>query len=191
MKYDYIVFDCDGVVWQSNEVIGQAFQNIQRLEALGKQVFFLTNASYHSRKSLASKMISDACGYDSCQISHLYTSSSLAALYLRQNMPGVKKVLYIGDKVKEELNSQGFETVDIEKWPSKPEMDCEQYLDEFEIDPEVGAVVQGNDAGLTMHMLAIALLYLSQGIPLITTNEDAFGLTKSKKLRTFGNGSIT
>ena len=69
-------------------------------------------------------------------------------------------MLYLGKKVKEELNSWGIATVDLEIEQPDPSVDPWQYFDEFELDPEVGAVVQGNDPVVTRHCLAIMGLYL-------------------------------
>ncbi len=48
--FDYFILDCDGVVWQGDEVhIGRAFRNIEWLENIGKKVYFVTNSSTKSR----------------------------------------------------------------------------------------------------------------------------------------------
>jgi len=49
-KYDYFIFDCDGVLWHGDAVhIGQAFRNIEWLESQGKKVFYVTNNAALSR----------------------------------------------------------------------------------------------------------------------------------------------
>ena len=55
-KYDYFIFDCDGVMWHANTMVGRAFRNIEYLESIGKKCFFVTNTSIFSRKDLARKM---------------------------------------------------------------------------------------------------------------------------------------
>ena len=53
-KYDVILFDCDGVLWHGDKIhIGEAFRNIERLESMGKKVFFITNSSMISRETMA------------------------------------------------------------------------------------------------------------------------------------------
>ena len=52
-KFDYFLFDCDGVLWYGAKQIGQAFRNIEYLESLGKKVYFVTNSSLISRDDLA------------------------------------------------------------------------------------------------------------------------------------------
>jgi 4-nitrophenyl phosphatase len=57
LKYDYFLFDCDGVLWHGEKThIGQSFRNIEWLESLGKTVFFVTNNASISRETLAKKM---------------------------------------------------------------------------------------------------------------------------------------
>ena len=67
-KYKYFLFDCDGVLWHGNKMIGQAFRNIEQLEKLGAQCYFVTNLGGTSRKALARKMISEAFGYESVRL---------------------------------------------------------------------------------------------------------------------------
>jgi 4-nitrophenyl phosphatase len=56
-KYDYFLFDCDGVLWHGeNTQIGQAFKNIEWLESQGKKVFFVTNNASISRETMMQKM---------------------------------------------------------------------------------------------------------------------------------------
>jgi len=44
-KYQYFLFDMDGVLWWCKErKIGQAFKNLEWLESQGKQIFFVTNS---------------------------------------------------------------------------------------------------------------------------------------------------
>ena len=59
-KYEYFIFDCDGVLWHGEEIhVGQAFRNIEWLESIGKKVYFVTNNASLSRASMARKMESD------------------------------------------------------------------------------------------------------------------------------------
>ena len=45
-KYDYFLFDCDGVLWNGDTMhIGQSFRNIEWLESIGKKCYFITNSA--------------------------------------------------------------------------------------------------------------------------------------------------
>ena len=110
--YDYFIFDCDGVVWHGDEIhIGQAFRNIEWLESLGKKVFFVTNNSSISREAMMAKMENKVFGYQNAHVDKLYPSCTIAAQYVKQNMPDCKKVRYIGmEPMGEELRSNGLIT---------------------------------------------------------------------------------
>jgi len=47
--YDVIMLDCDGVLWSGPTQIGNAFETVQSIEAMGKQVFFISNSSGRTR----------------------------------------------------------------------------------------------------------------------------------------------
>lgn len=55
-RYEYFLFDCDGVLWNDKHHIGQSFRNIEWLESQGKQVYFVTNNATISRETMARKM---------------------------------------------------------------------------------------------------------------------------------------
>ena len=157
--YDYFLFDCDGVLWYSNTQIGQSFKNIDYLESLGKKVYFVTNSSVISRKSLCSKLISDNFGYQNAKLSHLYPASTLSALYIKQFLPSCKKVWCIGmPPLIEEFNSHSLECIggtnDLPQFDSK--VINYDELDAYPLDPEVGAVVQGLDQAINYSKMAIA-----------------------------------
>ena len=138
-------------------------------------------------------MISDYFGYETVDIRNLYPASTLVALYLKQEMPDVKKVRVIGnEQLIEELHSHGIETsggtFDDEKYNDpKKAMEIEQ-VDAYELDPEVGAVVQGNDPAFNMSKLCIGSLYLQKGLKWVITNTDKFGTTATGR-RIYGCGA--
>lgn len=109
-KFDYFLFDCDGVVWHGEEThIGEAFRNIEWLESIGKKVFFVTNNASISRATMKKKMETQFFNYTP-NIDHLYPSSTLAAQYVKQKLPEVKKVRVLGmDSLCEELELAGIQ----------------------------------------------------------------------------------
>jgi len=195
-KYEYFLFDCDGVLWHHMEHIGQAFRNIEAIEAAGKSVFFVTNMASLSRKSMAAKMASDAFKYGSAKLTHLYPASTLAGTYVLQNMPESKKVWCVGmAEMKEELESLGLECKGL--GPAFDDIRFDEPgkfiklpdLDEWELDPEIKAVICGSDREFNWSKLSVASLYLQNGCKFIVTNEDSIGRT-SKGFRSPGNGVI-
>ena len=62
-KYNHFIFDQDRVLWYGMQHVGIAFRNIEWLQSQGKNVYFVTNNSAYTRKSLAAKMVSDNFKY--------------------------------------------------------------------------------------------------------------------------------
>ena len=96
----------------------------------------------------------------------IYPTSTLAAQYIRQNMPDCKKVHFIGTPAMEaELNSNGLDTTGgqndpyLSKWNNDSSFKYED-IENFEFDPEVGAVVVGLDWKVNYSKMVIASLYL-------------------------------
>ena len=81
-RYDYFVFDCDGVIWHGNKPIGDTFRNLELLAGLGKSIFFVTNLAAVSRKGLAAKMLSTPFNFK-VNPKTLYPASTLAGLHVR------------------------------------------------------------------------------------------------------------
>lgn len=53
---------------------------------------------------MGAKLTNGEFGYKNLKLDHLYPSSSLASLYIKQNLPSCRKVWVIGsDSLKEEL----------------------------------------------------------------------------------------
>lgn len=103
LKYNYFIFGLDGILWHQNEQhIIKWFHNIEYLRSRGKKVFFITNSSAESRESLAGKIYSQVKLY--VDIRHLYPASTFAGIFVRQNLPEVRKIWMVGNQnMKEEL----------------------------------------------------------------------------------------
>ena len=133
-------------------------------------------------------------GYENPNEDHIYGTSRLAAKYVKDKYPGVKKVLVIGMKsLRDVLEAQGLEVVGAEQDIVIPGgdgngMNCDVY-DEYELDPDIGAVVLGLDSNFTVLKLQLATLYINElKAKLIVTNADHF--IPLNGLRYPSNGSI-
>lgn len=105
-------------------------------------------------------------------------------------MPDIKKVWCLGmPPMIEEFNSHELEC--IGGTSSLPQFDQKQLtydeLDDYELDPEVGCVVQGLDHSINNSKLAIALKYVQKCGKWVVTNEDTCGVTQIGN-RLPGNG---
>ena len=54
-SFDYVLTDCDGVLWLYNDIIGKAPNVINKFVENGKKVFFITNNSTKTREEFAEK----------------------------------------------------------------------------------------------------------------------------------------
>mmetsp|Transcript_8225 Transcript_8225/g.13765 ORF Transcript_8225/g.13765 Transcript_8225/m.13765 type:complete len:115 (+) Transcript_8225:183-527(+) len=114
---------------------------------------------------MAAKMVSDHFGYDSVKLNQLYPASTLAALYVKNKLPDAKKVRVIGnEELLDELAEFGIETEggclqDLEYNDPKNAISIEK-LDQYELDPNVAAIIHGNDPTVNYAKLAIASLYI-------------------------------
>jgi 4-nitrophenyl phosphatase len=57
-KFDTFLFDCDGVIWQGNNLIPGVHSVLETLKRLGKRILFVTNNSSKSRTSYLEKFAS-------------------------------------------------------------------------------------------------------------------------------------
>lgn len=86
-KYDYFIFDCDGVLFHSCDEIGRAFDALKYIKKHpGKEIFFFTNALSRSREVFLNKKIIGEHGFTEIPLENLYTVSYLACLYVRDTL---------------------------------------------------------------------------------------------------------
>lgn len=124
-KYDVLLLDCDGVVWEGDHVLDGIHTTLQHFRQLGKRIFFVTNNATKSRaenKKKFDKMgiechvvrLAPWCGVmraDGGGQDEIFSSAYATAAYLKTilNFPADKKVYVIGEKgVEDELDSVGI-----------------------------------------------------------------------------------
>ncbi|GAA5850772.1 hypothetical protein JCM3766R1_003040, partial [Sporobolomyces carnicolor] len=49
--YDNFLFDCDGVIWEGDHVIGRSRETLDLLRRRNKRIFFVTNNATKSRQA--------------------------------------------------------------------------------------------------------------------------------------------
>jgi len=77
---DVVLCDCDGVLWTSDSVIPGGPSAIDKLKAMGKKVFFVTNNSNKSRKEYVQKFLK--MGYHVVD-DEIFCASYVTAEYLK------------------------------------------------------------------------------------------------------------
>lgn len=169
---DVFIFDCDGVIWRGDSLIDKVPSVLEKLRAMGKRMFFVTNNSTKSRKGYKSKFSS--LGLD-VKDEEIFSSSFAAAAYLEQkNFKATgKKVYVIGEVgIGEELDLIGVPHIGGPADKGKTIDLTPGYA--LEIDHDVGAVVVGFDRHFNYHKIQYAQLCINEnGAEFIATNMDA------------------
>ncbi|GAA6027338.1 hypothetical protein JCM8097_002606 [Rhodosporidiobolus ruineniae] len=173
-RYDTWLFDCDGVIWEGDHIIGQAGETLRYLRSQGKRIFFVTNNATKSRQANKGKF--DKMGVE-CTVDEIFTSAYASAAYLKSvlNFPADKKVYVIGEKgVEDELDAVGI------KHSGGTDPDDNVFIDLMDFssitaDPEVGAVLCGLDMHFNYKKIAKAFRYLreNEGCLFMATNLDS------------------
>ncbi|GAA5901483.1 hypothetical protein JCM6882_006292 [Rhodosporidiobolus microsporus] len=173
-RYDTWLFDCDGVVWEGDHVIGAAGDALRYLRQQGKRIFFVTNNATKSRAANKGKF--DKMGID-CSVDEIFTSAFASAAYLKSvlNFPADKKVYVIGEKgIEEELDAVGIEYAGGTDPADNVFIDLMDFSS-ITSDPEVGAVLCGLDMHFNYKKVAKAFKYLREndGCLFMATNLDS------------------
>ena len=143
-----LILDMDGVLWRSNQPIGDLPAIFAEMERRGYRVILATNNATLTVNSYLEKLIGFGVRLQRCQI---VSSSQATAHYLHQLYPLGSPVFIIGEEgLVEALGEQGF------------------YHD----DGEASAVVVGWDRQLTYEKLRRAALLIRNGASFIATNPD-------------------
>mmetsp|Transcript_62681 Transcript_62681/g.136122 ORF Transcript_62681/g.136122 Transcript_62681/m.136122 type:complete len:400 (-) Transcript_62681:230-1429(-) len=169
---DIFIFDCDGVIWRGDSLIDGVPAVLDKLRAMGKRCFFVTNNSTKSRAGYKAKFTS--LGLD-IPPEEIFSSSFAAAAYLEQTKfkESGKKVYVIGEKgIGEELDLIGVPWFGGEG--DKGVQAPMQPGGAVTHDPNVGAVIVGFDRYINYFKLQYAQLCLNEnpGCQFIATNLD-------------------
>lgn len=141
-----------------------------RLQELGKDVYFVTNSPVKSQLELHE--IAKNRGYN-IPMDHIITSSYVTAKYLHdQNFD--KKVYLIGSSgISTELKKYGIKYIDSDLEGLKTENVLSVLTEGLELDKEVGAVVVSYDMRFSFAKLLVASNYLKDPNCLfIATSDD-------------------
>lgn len=193
-KYDYFLFDCDGVIWLGDHLLPYVVETLSLLKEKKKTVIFVTNNSTKSRDDYLHKF--ELLGISGITKDEVFGSSYASAVYVEKilKLPKDKKVWVLGEKgIETELQQLGYSTlggadpelvVDGVKFdPNNKQLN--------ELDESVGAVVAGLAMSVNYLKLSITMQYLlkdNKSIPFIATNIDSTFPSKGKLL--IGAGSI-
>lgn len=193
-KYDYFIFDCDGVLWLGDHLLPLVCETLDLLKEHKKTVLFVTNNSTKSRDAYLSKF--DKLGVQGITKNEVFGSSYASAVYINKilQLPKDKKVWVLGEQgIEHELHELGYTTIggsDPKLVQDGVKFDHDHPM-LTELDDQVGAVVAGLTFNLNYLKLSITMQYLlkdNKSIPFIATNIDSTFPMKDKFL--IGAGSI-
>lgn len=167
-NYDYVVTDCDGVLYLNNDAVPGVPMALNRLRKMGKKIIFATNNSTKSRDEFMKKL--KKLGYDA-EMDELFPTSYSTAVYL-QSIGFDQKVFVVGmSGISKELDKVGIRSFGVGS-DSTPTSWTAGECD-IELDDEVGAVVVGFDNQISFPKLARASSYVKKpGCLFIASNGD-------------------
>jgi 4-nitrophenyl phosphatase len=143
-----LILDLDGVLWRSNQAIGDLPSIFRAIEGHGCKVVLATNNATRTIEQYVERMASFGVTIQPWQIVH---SGIAAARHLSQLFPGGGPVYVMGELgVVQALGEHGF----------------------FHSDENVLAVVASMDRNLSYDKLRRATLFIRSGRPFIATNPD-------------------
>ncbi|TDL27920.1 2-phosphoglycolate phosphatase [Rickenella mellea] len=172
-KYDTWLFDCDGVLWNGDNVVDGAVEALDLLRSRKKRIIFVTNNASKSRRTY--KKTFDKLHVEA-QVDEIFGSAYAAAVYLSSviKLPRHKKVYVIGMAgLEEELRDEGINFLGGTD-PSDNTV-APFSLSSFTLDPDVAAVLCGLDTSINYTKLCKAFQYLTRnpGCLFLATNEDS------------------
>ncbi|KAF4521149.1 hypothetical protein B566_EDAN012915 [Ephemera danica] len=184
---DTILTDCDGVLWLEDNVLPNANTTVNKLQELGKKVFYVTNNSTKTRDEFVSK-----CAKLNFKANKedIISTSYLAASYL-QDLQFKKKVYVVGSEgIGQELDALNIKHIGIGPDTLKESVAHLVYK-ELDLDPEVGAVIVGFDQHISFPKLLKAASYLNNPECIfVGTNTDERFPVNSTNVVVPGTGSI-
>ncbi|KAA8592711.1 pyridoxal phosphate phosphatase [Etheostoma spectabile] len=179
---DFILLDCDGVLWHGEKAITGAAKVVNSLIRHGKNVVFVTNNCTRPRENYVHKFC--RLGFTDVILEQIFSSSYCSALYLRDVVKIRGQVFVMGcDGLRRELDEAGIPCVEEADDPDATIYDCA-------LAPDVKAVLVGHDDKMTFLKLAKASCYLRDPdcLFLATDNDPWHPLSSGRILP--GSGSL-
>ena len=147
-----LILDMDGVLWRSDEPIGDLPAIFARIKSRGLKYVFATNNGTRTPEQYAEKLAE--LGVDA-NLQQVVTSALSVSHMLSQKFPMGTKVFVIGeDGVHRALTQKGFDVL--------PVADAQ----------DAQVVVMGIDRAITFDKMREATLLVRRGIPFYATNPD-------------------
>ncbi|KAI4462853.1 4-nitrophenylphosphatase-related [Holotrichia oblita] len=185
-SFDVVLTDCDGVLWLDNQVYEGTPQVLNYLRDLGKKIFYVTNNSTKNRNDFLRK--AEKLGFVSKK-EEIMSTAYLTANYLKERNFN-KKVYVIGSKgITSELDEVNIKYLPI--GPDVMKYDLLEYIDNFKLEPDVGAVIVGFDEHISYIKMLKAASYLKDPdcLFIATNTDERFPVSNSSAVKP-GSGAI-
>ncbi|XP_076444674.1 glycerol-3-phosphate phosphatase-like [Babylonia areolata] len=159
-KYDTILLDCDGVLWRTDHIthLPGIVAAMDTLQALGKQILFVTNNSMHARHAYIDKFHQH--GFHA-PVEDVFCVAYASAVYLQTIIHVSGSVYVIGSPgMSEELSLAGITNFGLGPDPDPVYHNIQDLL-EVPLRDDVQAVLVGYDKHFSLNKLFKACSYLS------------------------------
>ncbi|HEX5826471.1 MAG TPA: HAD-IIA family hydrolase [Candidatus Limnocylindrales bacterium] len=163
-----LLVDLDGVVYRASAGVPGVADALAARAALGDDVVYVTNNAMHYHADYIPRLASHGAPVGPDRV---VTSARASAMYVRDRMPHVRRVLVVGASgLEREVREAGLEPVLAA--PVATRM-AQEGLDGWAAAGEPDAVIVGLDPQLTYLKIAAAADCVRAGATLIATNKDA------------------
>ena len=162
-----LLVDLDGVVYRATESVPGVAAALTARAALGDDVVYVTNNSMHYHEEYVPRLAAHGAPVGPDRV---VTSALACALYLRDHMPTIRRVLAVGASgLERELREAGLDVVTVGHAATRM---SQEGIDGWAAAGHPDAVVVGLDPQLTYLRMAAAADCVRAGSVLIATNKD-------------------
>jgi glycerol-1-phosphatase len=163
-----LLVDLDGVVYRATESVPGVAAVLAARAELGDDVVYVTNNAMHYHSDYLPRLASHGAPVGPDRV---VTSARASAIYLRDEMPAVRRVLAVGASgLERELTEAGLEVVTVGHAATRM---SQEGIDGWAAAGQPDAVVVGLDPQLTYLRIAAAADCVRAGAVLVATNKDA------------------
>ena len=162
-----LLVDLDGVVYRATESVPGVGAALAARAALGDDIVYVTNNAMHYHTDYLPRLASHGAPVGPDRV---VTSARASALYVRDEMPHVRRVLAVGaGGLERELREAGLDVVTAGHAATRM---SQEGIDGYAAAGRPDAVVVGLDPQLTYLRIAAAADCVRAGALLVATNRD-------------------
>jgi HAD superfamily hydrolase (TIGR01450 family) len=162
-----LLVDLDGVVYRGSDDVPGVGRVLADRDAAGDTVMYVTNNAMHYHGDYVARLRGHGAPVGEDRV---VTSASASAVYIRDHMPNVRRVLAVGASgLDRELREAGLEVVTAAHAATRM---SQEGIDGWAAAGHPDAVVVGLDPQLTYLRIAAAADCIRAGAVLVATNKD-------------------